>query len=160
MKLYLKSKIISDPAVFALMKGRSMYGWGARYGEYVADKFIKAKGAFIGFEPDDNPEVFDALLTPNPYDLVYLKALGTTSTRLCVMGVGFFVNDKIYQDDELGIGRKINWLSDDEIYLPAGWQNDKFRNHRLGTIYQEFSPRIQRRIIDIFLNPEEYDGEV
>jgi len=157
MKKLASRKVIPDPVINALLHGRRMWGWGARYGSaWMVDEFLKQGYACVGFNLTEVPEIANAMMEVRMGDIIYLKAFGPSSTSICVMAVGYVTNNLKYEDDDLGVGVRVNWIFDDEIYIPSSMGFDKYRNNRLGTIYQEFCPKIQRYILDVMLNPNRY----
>jgi len=146
--------------VNSLLNGRNIYGIGARYGsDYMVTPFLEKGVIGIGYDIEDVPEIWNAFIKTKKDDIIYMKALGPSSECLCVMGIGFIINDNFYKDDKLGILKRVHWCFENEVYLPEGWEKDKHWHQRLGTIYQEFSPRIQNRILDMMLNSERYPDE-
>jgi len=141
----------------------SIYGIGARYGsEWMTDKFIDAGVAAIGFTEADAPEIFAQFRKVDIGDIMFMKAFGPNSSQLCIMGVGIVTdNDVVRINEELGQGIKVDWVFTDEYYIPERRKLgfDKHRNVRCGTLFEEHNREIKHLIIDILLNPDEYEED-
>jgi len=128
------------------------WGIGARYGaEYVVSEFLKEGVACIGHAKSEVPEIFAQFKTVKKGDRIFMKAYGPSSTQICVMGAGTVIGNNIYKvSDELGYGMDVDWVwghaDSEEIYLIDSLGKDKHRNVRLGTLYEEFNPKVKRAL--------------
>jgi len=129
-------------------KSMRQFGIGARYGsDWMVQDFLKMGVACIGFDKDDAPEIFAQFRTVERGDIIFMKAYGPSSAQMCIMGIGFVKTNKLFHvNDELGWGKKVEWIMKDELYLLNKFGKDKHRNVRLGTLYEEFHPQIKRII--------------
>jgi len=145
----------------------AIFGIGARYDDqWVNKSFIEHKMACIGHERADTPEIYAEFRTLKVGDIIYMKALGPSSDRMCIMGVGIVTNNFIKEiitdedtDDEIhwGHGVKVNWVFDgEEYYASKGLDKDKHWHRRVGTFYEEHSRKIQKLIIRMLLDPDRY----
>ena len=135
----------------------SIYGIGARYGKvWMVQDFFDKGVACIGYDKGETPEIFSQFRYIKRGDIIYLKSFGPSSSAICVMGIGIVYDPFLKDKDELGTGVKVTWVFKEEVDLPSKWSKDKHRNVRTGTFYEEFSPRIQRRIIDMIINSENF----
>lgn len=139
----------------------SIFGIGARYGStWMVKEFLNAGVAAIGFTESGAPEIYAQMRTIKIGDIIFMKAFGPSSSNICVMGAGIVTdNDVIRISEEIGHGIKVNWVFKEEYDLPKKLGFDKHRNVRCGTLYEEFNREISQTIIDMVINPDEYDDE-
>ena len=155
-KSSLKSTISTNHQARMLMGKKRMFGHGARYDDWVHEEFLNEGISCVGFDPNDNPEVINQMTSMRKGDFIYLKAYGPSSRQLCILGCGIITSNRIIDHDDLGLGRKVEWICKDEVYLKQGIEMDKLRNHRTSTIYEEHNPNIQMVVLNMILNPIEY----
>ena len=145
----------------------TIFGIGARYdNQWVNDAFEKYGVACIGHEREDAPEIYAEFRTLKVGDIIYMKALGPSSDKMCIMGVGIVVNNFIKEivtdkdtKDEIywGHGVKVNWRFCGEYYTSRGIEKDKHWHRRMGTFFEEYSRKIQKLVIRMLLNPDKYE---
>lgn len=133
-----------------------MYGFGAAYGgsEDMTAAFVKAGGAFIGWKLDEAPVAHAMLRQIEVGDLVFLKSF-PPSMGLIIKAAGIVTEAGAdIMEWELGTGVRVNWT----FYGPRdgghklfGKIGDKADFTRGGTLYREYNPSVQRRIIDLVL---------
>jgi len=142
-------------AMISCFKFNRQFGIGARYGsEWMVSEFLDNEVACIGYDKEETPEIFSQFKTLKKGDIIFMKAFGPSSTQLCIMGIGIVTGNKVYHvSDELGWGINVKWVfghgDNDEIYLLDKLGQDKHRNVRIGTLYEEFHPQIKRQIASI-----------
>ena len=136
-------------------KNQRQFGIGARYGsDWMVADFIQNEVACVGHARRDTPEIFAQFRTIRKGDIIFMKAFGPSSTQICIMGIGFVTGNNIYKvSDELGFGIDVEWVfgpgEGEEIYLLDKLGQDKHRNVRLGTLYEEFAPKVKRALASI-----------
>ncbi|MCK5605785.1 hypothetical protein KAR91_28070 [Candidatus Pacearchaeota archaeon] len=142
-----------------MSKDRKIFGLGARYGnDWMNLMFIKAGEACIGFNKGEAVEIHEQMKTIGKGDIIFLKAFGPNSKHLCVMGVGIVTGT--YRKRQNGFGCKVDWVFTPEeescnccdgqqCNIAYSTACDKHRNVRTGTLFQEFSPAIKERVINL-----------
>jgi len=142
-----------------------IYCLGARYGgEWMVNKFVDAGVACVGWKEEDAPAIYKQLRSIQIGDIIALKAFGASSETVTIMAVGVVTDDDVRRvTADLGYGIEVDWVKHDSD--EEGWtmnpkaSHDKHRNCRVGTLYQEFNPIIQRDIIDLMLHPDNWDED-
>lgn len=130
----------------------AIFGIGAAYGGHndKTEKFINNNCACIGWAEDEAPSLHKMLSKIKISDFIYIKSMSIASKKLIVKAVGIVVDDKIEEKIDLGKGITVEWLWEgkEEIDISTEmYKNNVFNN----TLYEEYLPDIQRRIIRLAL---------
>lgn len=135
----------------------AMYGFGAAYGgsEDMTATFVEAGGAFVGWKSDEAPAAHAMLRQIEVGDLVFLKSF-PPSMGLIVKAAGIVTEtaEPLLVWEVPGVGVKVNWTfygPRDGGHKPFGKIGDKADFTRSGTLYREYNPDVQRRIIQLVL---------
>jgi hypothetical protein len=135
----------------------AIYGFGAAYGgsEDMTSAFIEAGGAFVGWKREEAPSAHAMLRQIEVGDLVFLKAF-PPSMGLIIKAAGIVTDTaeplKVYEIP--GVGVRVNWTFDGPRNggtQLVGKIGDKADFTRGGTLYREYNPDVQRRIIQLVL---------
>lgn len=133
------------------------YGFGAAYSgtEDMTATFVEAGGAFVGWRSDEAPSAHAMLRQIEVGDLVFLKSF-PPSMGLIVKAAGIVTEtaEPLLVYEIPGVGVRVNWT----FYGPRnggtkliGKVGDKADFMRGGTLYREYNPDVQRRIIQLVL---------
>lgn len=133
------------------------YGFGAAYGgsEDMTSTFVGAGGAFVGWSSDEAPSAHAMLRQIEVGDLVFLKAF-PPSIGLIVKAAGIVTEtaEPLMVYEIPGVGVRVDWTfyghRDGGTKL-LGKIGDKADFTRSGTLYREYNPDVQRRIIHLVL---------
>ena len=135
----------------------AIYGFGAAYSgtEDMTATFVEAGGAFVGWTSDEAPSAHAMLRQIEVGDLVFLKSF-PPSMGLIVKAAGIVIDAQAVQRWEIeGTGVRVKWTfvgSNDGGHKLLGKIGDKADFMRSGTLYREYNPDVQRRIIDLILS--------
>lgn len=135
----------------------AVYGFGAAYGgsDDMTSAFVEAGGAFVGWSSDEAQSAHAILRQIEVGDLVFLKSF-PPSMGLIVKAAGIVTEtaEPLIVRDIPGVGVKVNWtfygIRDGGTKL-LGKIGDKADFMRGGTLYREYNPDVQRRIIQLVL---------
>jgi len=130
----------------------AIFGVGAYYDSRtppdVSGQFIAQGVVGVGWSASDAPELHQFIRSLKVGDVVYIKSASPTSADIVVKGIGLVRDDAIVVAADTGglvqIGRRVVWLSREEFRIPK--PNEK-NNVRLNTMYEEFHPDVQARIL-------------
>jgi len=134
----------------------AVYGFGAAFGgsEDMSSNFIEAEGAFVGWKPAEAPAAHATLRQIEVGDLVFIKSF-PPSMGLIVKAAGIVTDtNHLLMDYDLGTGVRVNWTfvgPRDGGHKLFGKIGDKADFTRGGTLYREYNPDVQRRIIELVL---------
>ncbi len=115
--------------------------------EDVSPKFISKERACVGWDFKDAPSLHKLLKHIKVGDLIYIKSHPPTE-GLIIKAVGIVVDDKVLKDENLGVCLKVEWVW--QGYEVIGKLDDKY-NIRNITLYEEFNPDIQNKVIELLL---------
>jgi hypothetical protein len=137
-----------------------IYAIGSVFGssEEKLSDFISQNVACIGWPRDEAPALHQILQKMVVGDIIFVKAF-PPSSGLHVKAVGIITSSEIFNVPNLGYGRAVQWVwsaTEGRVHFTIGRLNDRYDNMRNGTLYEEFGPEVQTRIIDILLNPVAY----
>jgi hypothetical protein len=133
----------------------AVYGIGAAYGgnRDKTKDFLDKSCACIGWNEHEAPSLHKMLSKIKISDFIYIKSMSIATKELIVKAVGIVVDDNIEEKGKLGKGVTVEWLWNGKESIPITtemYKNNVFNN----TLYEEYLPHIQRRIIDLVLNKE------
>lgn len=134
----------------------AIYGFGAAFGgtDDMTSDFVNADGAFVGWKPVEAPSAHAMLRQIEVGDLVFLKSF-PPSAGLIVKAAGVVTDASQRLDWELGTGVTVRWVFRGDLggsqNLRLGKIGDKADFTRGGTLYREYNPDVQRRIIELVL---------
>ncbi len=131
----------------------AIYGIGADWsGENKVEEFLNQEKVCIEWWPDEAPSLYKILKQIKIGDIFYIKP--SLPGRLIIKAIGFVIDDEptSYNEEakEHSIYNciRVKWIRVGEEDL--GKINDKY-NIRNNTIYEEFNPEIQTKIVKMIL---------
>jgi hypothetical protein len=127
----------------------AIYGIGAYYDEDVSSEFLSKEVACVGWGSDDAPSLHRLLEHITVGDLIYIKSY-PPDAGLSIKAVGIVVDDEVKHVKNLGMGVKVKWIWRGDEFM--GKIGDKY-HVRLITLYEEFNLDIQKKVIQLLLNP-------
>jgi hypothetical protein len=135
----------------------AIFGIGAIYdGDWdVSDDFVHLGVGCIGWSAADAPALHEILKLFKIGDIIFIKT-SPPGQGIRVKAVGLVIDNQPKTPilnaagDDLGTGIGVKWVW--RGYENLGVINDKY-NVRNNTLYEEFNPDVQRRIIDLLLKP-------
>jgi hypothetical protein len=130
----------------------AIYGIGASYGDIdVSPHFIKRGLACIGWDEKKAQPLHAMLRHFKIGDIVYIKS-HPPSIGLIIKAVGVVVSVDLKMDKKLGTGIPVKWLWTGDERL--GQLDDKYPVRNI-TLYEEFSRKIQTRVLKLLLSTTE-----
>lgn len=130
----------------------AIYGIGAFHGDSgdVSETFIESNIVGVGWDEDEAPELHEYLKSLKVGDIVYIKA-AFGGADITVKAVGLIVDNIIRTEADTGgavaVGRNVKWVSKKKFVLERPTEKNNVRNN---TIYEEFHPEIQAKILACF----------
>ena len=129
----------------------AIYGIGASFGGIdVSPKFIQKSMAYVGWDEKKAQPLFAILRHFKIGDIVYIKS-HPPNIGLIVKAVGIVISDEAKQD-KLGTGIPVKWIWTGEEKL--GKFDDKYPVRNI-TLYEEFSRKVQMRVLKLLLSKVE-----
>ena len=126
----------------------AIYGIGAYHGESVSKKFLSQGVACVGWDPNDAPALHRILRGITVGDLIFIKSF-PPNKGLSILAVGIVVDDEVRKVKGLGMGVKVDWIWRGNEFI--GRKNDKYDSVRGITLYAEFNPDIQKKVMELLL---------
>lgn len=126
----------------------AIYGIGAYYyDEDVSGEFLSKGVACVGWDYSDAPSLHRILKQITVGDLIYIKS-HPPDTGLRIKAVGIVVDAEVKKVKNLGMGVKVKWIWQGDEFI--GKIDDKY-NVRNITLYEEFNPDVQKKVIQLIL---------
>lgn len=127
----------------------AIFGIGAHYGgtEDVSEDFIKEGLACVGWDEKDAPPAHGILRQLRTGDLIFIKSFAP-QVGLTIKAVGIVTEGKIQSDANLGTCVAVRWVWTGEERI--GKLDDKWPVRSV-TIYEEYHPTVQSKVIDLLL---------
>jgi hypothetical protein len=128
----------------------AIYGIGAYYDHDVSSDFIKNNLVGVGWGKSSAPELHEYIKSLKVGDIVYIKAaFGGADITVKAIGI---ITDNIILDLQssnnlVEIGRNVKWISTRKFTIPKPDEKNNVRNN---TLYEEFHPIVQDKIIAEF----------
>ena len=127
----------------------AIYGIGAYYGKDMTSVFLKKKVACVGWDEDDAPTLHKIMSHIKIGDIIYIKKY-PPNKGLTIKAIGLVADDSVSQIDDAGQACiKVKWLWKGEEFF--GLIDDKYIVHTC-TFYEEYNPKVQKRIIELLTN--------
>lgn len=123
----------------------SIFGVGAFYDEDVSEDFIQDSVICVGWSAKDAPSLHNFLHAMKAGDVVYIKSF-TPKCGLTIKAIGLLRSGGVVKHANLGASREVLWLWTGNEKI--GKLDDKL-NVRSNTLYEEFNPQVQERIITL-----------
>ena len=146
----------------------AIYGAGSVWQNEEKEDFFKNGQYIIGWNYDTADDLYEAVSQLKVGDIIYLKSNRPGSKKIRVKGIGivtssflqcFIDNDLKAKDirDWNSFFVNVKWIIKDEFHIEIPKDNGKLTNVRAAAFYPEYSPFVQKGILNkIFttLNPE------
>lgn len=126
----------------------AIFGIGAHYGSDVSSQFLERKCACIGWAEKDAPPAHGILRHVRTGDIIFIKSFAP-QVGLAVKAVGVVTEGKVRNYPDLGAGVPVRWVWSGEERL--GKLDDKWPVRSV-TIYEEYHPEVQARVIELLLD--------
>lgn len=142
----------------------AVFGAGAYYNVDVTKDFLEQECFCIGYEKKDASALYEMLRRVKIGDIVYLKSFNMgkkgEAGKIFIKAVGFVIGQNIKpmtfsNGSDMGYGRKVKWVKDFsdredwfELELNA---EERINNVYSNTLYEEYSARIIRYVIDLLV---------
>jgi len=130
----------------------AIYGIGASYEKQKVDmseKFVSKELACIGHTYEDAPSLHKLLGQIKIGDLIYIKSW-PKNVGLTIKAVGIVIDNEI-KDYNIGTGLKVKYIWKGREVI--GQLKEDPYNVRRNTLYEEFNPDIQKKVIQLLLAP-------
>jgi hypothetical protein len=128
----------------------AIYGIGAYYDHDVSNDFIKNNIIGVGWNKSSAPELHEYIKSLKVGDIVYIKA-AFGGADITVKAIGIITNNTILDlqssNNLVEIGRTVKWISTKKFVIPKPDEKNNVRNN---TLYEEFHPIVQNKIIAEF----------
>jgi len=119
----------------------------------VSGQFVAQGVVGVGWPATDAPELHQFIRSLKVCDIVYIKSASPSSADILVKGIGLVRNDCILSAADTNglvqIGRQVVWLVRTEFRIT---KPDEKNNVRLNTMYEEFHPEVQAKILERVLS--------
>jgi hypothetical protein len=128
----------------------AIFGIGAYYEKDISGEFIRHKIVGIGWDVELAPDLHEYIKSLKVGDIIYIKSAPPRGD-LTIKAIGIICDSEIVNADSFGglvqIGRNVTWITTKgfSIRRNVGKNNVKFN-----TIYEEFSPKVQKMILKEF----------
>ena len=126
----------------------AIFGIGAHYESDVSSQFLERKCACVGWAEKDAPPAHGILRHVRTGDIIFIKSFAP-QIGLIVKAVGVVSEGKVRDYDDLGAGVPVRWVWTGEERF--GKLDDKWPVRSV-TIYEEYHPEVQSRIIGLLLD--------
>lgn len=125
----------------------AIFGIGAYYEHDVSNDFLDQNCACVGWGEADAPPAHAILRHLRPGDIIFIKSF-TPKDGLTIKAVGVVREGRPRSFGELGQGIPVRWVWNGEERV--GKLDDKWPV-RTVTIYEEYHPDVQNRVMDLLL---------
>jgi hypothetical protein len=130
----------------------AIYSIGAYFNNDISEQFIKRKIVGIGWDEKDAPDLHEYIKSLKVGDIVYIKS-APPGGNITVKAIGIITDSECIQDKSpaalVKIYRRVKWICKNKFVLKPSEINGK-NNVRSNTIYEEFSPKVQKCILKEF----------
>ena len=127
----------------------AIYGIGASYdNKDVSSQFIRKRLACVGWNEKQAQPLHAILRHFKIGDIVYIKS-HPPSIGLIIKAIGIVISDKVKIHALLGTCIPVKWLWMGEERL--GKSDDKYPVRNI-TLYEEFSSKVQTRVLKLLLS--------
>ena len=122
----------------------AVYAIGAYYSRRgdVSEEFVKNGVACIGYSEERAPGLYEQLSKIKAGDVIFIKSW-VPQSGLHIKAVGIVVNPHVCPHETLGSCIGVRWAWSGEWV--TGRLADRGDNLRVGTLYEEFNPKVVRR---------------
>ncbi len=135
----------------------AIFGAGSKWeNEELKDDFFENNNYVIGWDIEDANDLYNMISSIKAGDIIYLKANSPGSFDIRVKGIGIvkkslltllFDENKDLADTRSGFKLPVEWICKEEFIVSIPNNIGKLTNVRAATLYEEFLPFVQDRII-------------
>lgn len=127
----------------------AIFGIGAWYsGDDMTSIFLEKEVACVGWGEEYAPTLHRIMAHIKIGDIIYIKKY-PPSEGLTIKAIGIVADDKVTQIPDVGEACvKVKWAWKGDEYI--GKIDDKYIVHT-GTLYEEYNPDVQKKIIDLLI---------
>ena len=131
----------------------AVYAIGAYYSRRgdVSEEFVKNGVACIGYSEERAPGLYEQLSKIKAGDVIFIKSW-VPQSGLHIKAVGIVVNPHVCPHETLGSCIGVRWAWSGE-WVTVGKLADRGDNLRVGTLYEEFNPKVVRCVVDLLVPP-------
>lgn len=136
----------------------AIFGAGSNWdGEEIKDDFFANENYVIGWDRDDAQDLYSIISSVKTGDIIYLKANRPGSLDIRVKGIGIvkslLLSELFEKRENLSVTRRdfalpVEWIHQEEFIISIPPEIGKLTNVRAATLYEEFLPYVQDRIIE------------
>ncbi len=140
----------------------AIFGAGSNWdGDEIKDDFFKNENYVIGWNISEAQDLYSIISSIKVGDIIYLKANRPGSFDVRIKGVGIVRSSLISvlfeKGENLMSTRKnfelpVKWIHKEEFIISIPQKLGKLTNVRAATLYEEFLPYVQHKIIEIIIN--------
>jgi len=125
----------------------AIFGIGAHYESDVSSEFLQHGCACVGWGENEAPPAHGILRHVRTGDIFFIKSFAP-SVGLTVKAVGIVTDGMVRKYPGLGAGVPVRWVWTGEERI--GKLDDKWPVRSV-TIYEEYHPKVQSKIIELLL---------
>lgn len=125
----------------------AIFGIGAYYDHDVSNDFLEQSCACVGWPEQEAPPAHAILRHLRTGDIIFIKSF-TPNDGLTIKAVGIVSEGRVRSFGNLGEGVPVRWVWNGEERI--GRLDDKWPVRSV-TIYEEYHPVVQSRVMDLLL---------
>lgn len=140
----------------------AIFGAGSNWdGDEIKDDFFANKNYVIGWDINDAQDLYSMISSIKIGDIIYLKANRPGFFDIRVKGIGIvkasLLSALFEKCENLSNNRKnfelpMEWVHKEEFIISIPQHIGKLTNIRAATLYEEFLPDVQHKIIEKIIN--------
>ena len=125
----------------------AIFGIGAWYsGDDKTNDFLEKGVACVGWKEEETPTLHRIMAHIKIGDIIYIK-IYPANKGLSIKAIGIVTDDKVSRIEDSGEAcLEVRWIWKGDEYI--GRIDDKYVV-RTGTLYEEYNPDVQKKIIDL-----------
>lgn len=139
----------------------AIFGGGSKWDEKeLKDDFFKNENYLIGWDIAQAEDLYTLISNIKVGDIIYLKANRPGSSDIRVKGIGIVTKSLMQKlfDEKIDLSNKrsnfelpVKWIYQTEFKITIPSNTGKLTNIRAATLYEEYMPFVQNRIINKLL---------
>ena len=140
----------------------AIFGAGSNWdGNEIKEDFFKNENFVIGWDINDAEDLYSQISSIKVGDIIYLKANRPGSLEIRIKGIGIvkksLVNQLFDKKENLSKNRRnfelpVKWIVKKEFHISIPVNIGKLTNVRAATLYEEFMPFVQSKILEKLFN--------
>lgn len=143
----------------------AIYGVGSIWeNDELKTRFFSEDKFIVGWNEPSAKDIYSSVSSLKVGDILYIKSASPGSRKIRVKGVGIVVKNfmNCINEDQYGGGSfasweslflKVKWIHREEFFINIPVTEGKLTNFRASTIYEEFLPFVQEKILEKILDP-------